>query len=260
MADPTNSGGGDGEPKNTPSVDVDAIASKVLEALTPKMADMVTGAVKRNVGEAFTAKLEGIDLEALKGFKPTPKGDKEPGKDKKDPDAGLELSKLRQELDAEKAEAAKWRAVGLRARVLEVVDKNNASQGARDLLADKYVASVQLTDSGELAYKVGDEYKPLGDVVKSFLKDRPDLIKSDARPGTGAGNQSGAWTEAMPSSMAELMKDKDGKPTPERWARFRKAHPDKAAELSSKAGGGFSGGVTGAITPGQHYRATHGAQ
>jgi hypothetical protein len=246
MSDQDKSGSGEGGAEKPASVDIDAIVSKVTEALTPVISQQITGAVKRNVGETLASQFDGIDFDALKGFKPpAPKGDNKKGEDENTPDAGLELSKLRQELDAEKAEAAKWRAVGLRARVLEVVDSNNASKGARDLLADKYVASVQLTDSGELAYKVGDEYKPLGDVVKSFLKDRPDLLKSDARPGTGAGNQSGAWTEAMPSSMAELMKDKNGKQTPERWAQFAKAHPEKAAELRKSAGGGFTGGIAG---------------
>lgn len=233
MSDPIQGGGdgagkpeGNGAPANAPSVTIDELVSAVAAKLEGNLANMVTGAVKRNVASA----LEGLDLAKLKGNADAPKDGDDKGK-KLSP-AEVQLAEVKRQVEALTKESQTYKSRALRAGVAELVTKANVTPEAAELLTDKFAGMVVEDESGKLHVKSGDESQPFSDFLTGYLKDRKGLLKSQAREGSGAG-AGGGWSEAMPKTRRELMshptnKGPDGKPvpTPERAAAFKAAHPD----------------------------------
>lgn len=218
---------GNGAAPNAPSIDIDALVSKVAESLKPVLSQEITGAVKRNVASA----LEGIDLAKLKGEPPAPNGG-EPGK--KLTKAEVEAAELRQQVERLTKESDRNRTRALRGGVIEAVGKAGVTDEAAELLVDKFAALVIEDESGKLHVKTGDDSQPFEAFLGAYLKDRKGLLKSTARPGSGAGAAS-TWSEPMPKTRTELLfhpKDKgpDGKPlpTPNRANDFKRIHGEAA--------------------------------
>jgi len=235
-----NPDAGKGAPESAPGVDLEAVKAAVAESLKAELSQQVTGAVKRQIASA----LDGVDLDALRAKPDAPKSGDGNDKGTKVNPLEVKLSEQQKQIDALTKAADRYRRRALRGGVTEIVGGLGLTKSAAELLIDSYAAKVQEDDEGKLYVQDGDSPVLLVDHLKAYVKDRPDLLKSEARGGSGAGAQTGGWTEAMPASMAELMKDpKTGRPTPERWARFKRAHPERAAELRKAAGGTFSGGA-----------------
>lgn len=199
---------GNGAPAPAPSVDVNAIVEAVTAKLEAQVANMVTGAVKRNVASAF----EGIDLDALKGNGGTPK----PADGKKLSPEAVRLADVERRLEVATKEAERNRARALRAGVLETVSKSGVTDEAAELLVDKFAAMVVEDDGGKLHVKNGDSSTPFADYLAEHLKTRKGLLRASAREGSGAG-QGNAWAGAMPKSKGEVLytfgKDAKGRVT-----------------------------------------------
>lgn len=205
MSDPNKSGSGEGAPENTPKVDVDAIVSKVVGSLKDDIAQMVTGAVKRNVSE-FTSKFEGIDIEALKAVASASKDAK---KGKVDP-VQVEILDLKSRIAATEEREKAYRSRALSGEIYKALDDAKVNKDSRDLLAESLGRVAQeAADTGKVLIPTKDQlgnevHKPLKAYLSEFLKDKPGLLESAARGGSGAGKAS-EFTEAMPKTKYELL-------------------------------------------------------
>jgi len=228
-----NTGSGDGAPDKSASVDPEAIKNAVAESLKAELSQQVTGAVKRQIASAF----DGIDLDALRGkAAPDKSGDK--GKDQKVNPLEVKVGELEKSLGDVQADAERYKQRAIRGAVSEAVSAAKVHEHARPLLIDQLSALAKEDDSGNL-YVPGanDVPVPLADHLTTYLKDKAGLLASDARSGSGAGEQAGGWTEAMPKSKCDIMYRAEKDPysdktvvvqTPERRAAFIEAYGKEA--------------------------------
>jgi len=190
-------------PDKGASVNVDEISGKVAEALKSQIADMVTGAVKRNLETSIASKFEGIDLEALRGKAAPVKPASKAGDEKVNPlQADYDAQKII--VDGLKKDMDGYKTRAMRAGVQEVLAKFKPTTASGELVLDKFAALVAEDDSGKLYVKSGDSTLTLEDSLTSYFKDRPELLQASAREGSGAGASTG-WSEKMPTTKAELM-------------------------------------------------------
>ncbi len=226
---------GEGATESAPSVDIDNIVNKVTESVSNKLADMVTGAVKRNVENAFASKFDGVDFDALKGLKPpTPPEGKSKGNGQPDPALLARLDAAEKSAgDALKA-VDKWKSKALQATIYAQLDEFGANKDAREILAPQIASKVQESNDNLFVVE-NDISKPMNDYIREYLDARPGLKTSQSRTGTGAGGGQNEFAEPMPATKAELMYSKDEKDidlqtgkrrlTGDRVAAFKRAHP-----------------------------------
>jgi hypothetical protein len=224
--------GGSGAAGSAPSVDVEAIVGRVVEALKPELGRQVTGAVKRTVEESLTSRLEGINLDALKGESggAAPKDPPAPGTVKA---VEAQLAELKRQFEREQGVRQKYQARALRSGVAELVSAAKVSDDARELLTERFAAiAVEGEDDGGLYYKGQDGPVPLKEHIAAYLKTRPGLLQASARPGSGTGSPTSGWTDPQPKSKREVLfaKNEKGKaiPTPARREAFIATHGEDA--------------------------------
>jgi hypothetical protein len=216
-------------------VDPEALKAAVAEALggiRESISQEITGAVKRQIAST----LEGVDLEALKKGKPgTPEPDKQ---DKVNP-LEAKLGELTKEHDSLKADVEKYRQRALRAGVVEAVAEAKVHEDARPLLVTTLAALAKEDEAGKL-YIPGenDTPVPLADHLTAYLKDKPGLLESAARPGSGAGESANTWTGDMPKTRADVMYERgpDGKFVIDPVTQQPKMTPDRVSKFIAAKG------------------------
>jgi hypothetical protein len=194
---------GDGAPANAPSMTIEELSAKVAEALLPRLSTEITGATKRHA-----ASLREEFLGLLKGNADAPKtGDK----DKADP-RDVELTKLREtvaKLAKESEVSFQDARAGIIAKALadyEAVQGKKITNPGREFGELALRDHVQRMEDRSWIVKRGEDTRTLADFISAFYKDRPELLASSARAGTGATGSKGAQPPAsdMPKSKAEV--------------------------------------------------------
>jgi hypothetical protein len=209
---PDNQGGGGTPAPVPPAMDVAAISKAVADSLKAEISQEITGAVKRNVASA----LEGVDFAALKELAGKNKGESpappQPGTVKA---VELELANLKGILKAEQEARAKAEARANRKGV-EAAVAAVASDDAVELVTSYFAGLVKPTETGELTVDGSNGPVPFEAALTAYLKDKPGLLKSAARPGSGAAAGTGGYGPE-PKTKGELLyvfgKDAKGRPT-----------------------------------------------
>ena len=190
---------------NAPVVDVAAISAQVAEALKASISQEITGAVKRQ-----TASLA-EQLAALKPQGPAAPSKSDDKQDKADP-RDVELTKLREtvaKLAKESEVSFQDARAGIIAKALadyEAVQGKKITNPGREFGELALRDHVQRMEDRSWIVKHGEDTRTLADFISAFYKDRPELLASSARAGTGATGSKGAQPPAsdMPKSKAEV--------------------------------------------------------
>jgi hypothetical protein len=198
---------GNGSPANEPSISIEDLTAKVAEQLLPRLSQEITGASKRH-----SASLKEEIQAMLKGNADAPKPGDDKSKDKADP-RDVELTRLRKDVERlTKEQDASIRDArdGVIAKALadyEAITGKKVTNPGREFGVLALEKALQRMEDRSWVVKNGDDTQTLADYVSKFYGDRPELLASSARAGTGAQGSKGAQVQSsdMPKTRQEVL-------------------------------------------------------